>query len=81
MLFRADLSGLGRCRRFDGDERDGNFFGFVWVRRLQPKISTDGGSQNDGEYSKADHDHDLLLRSASMHRQKHNYRLSIRYAI
>ena len=36
----------------------------TWARRSQPKVSTDGGGENDGEYSKADHDHDLLLRSA-----------------
>lgn len=42
----------------------------TWVRRSQSKVSSDGGGQNDGEYSKADHDHDLLLRSAKTHNDR-----------
>jgi len=36
----------------------------TWLWRSQSEVSTDGGGDNNAQYSEANHDHDLLLRSA-----------------
>jgi len=36
----------------------------TWLWRSQSEVSTDGGGDNNAQYSEANHDHDLLLLSA-----------------